>query len=112
MWSWDIWEVEGILADPVEHPLGKLVGCALGGVKMSPEAPGRPVGRLAPQGRGHALALRHRTHRYIPGKVDSPIMRILLYTGKGGVGKTTVAAATAVRLAEMGPRTVGVSTDP
>ena len=26
-------------------------------------------------------------------------MRILLYTGKGGVGKTTVAAATAVKLA-------------
>ena len=38
-------------------------------------------------------------------------MRILLYTGKGGVGKTTVAAATAVRLAEMGYRTVVMSTD-
>lgn len=38
-------------------------------------------------------------------------MRILLYTGKGGVGKTTVAAATAVRLAELGHRTVVMSTD-
>jgi arsenite/tail-anchored protein-transporting ATPase len=38
-------------------------------------------------------------------------MRILLYTGKGGVGKTTVAAATAVRLAELGYRTVAMSTD-
>jgi arsenite/tail-anchored protein-transporting ATPase len=38
-------------------------------------------------------------------------MRILLYTGKGGVGKTTVAAATAVRLAELGYRTVVMSTD-
>jgi arsenite-transporting ATPase len=38
-------------------------------------------------------------------------MRILLYTGKGGVGKTTVAAATAVRLAELGQRTVVMSTD-
>jgi arsenite-transporting ATPase len=38
-------------------------------------------------------------------------MRILLYTGKGGVGKTTVAAATAVRLAELGYRTVVISTD-
>lgn len=39
-------------------------------------------------------------------------MRILLVTGKGGVGKTTVAAATAVRAAEMGYRTLVTSTDP
>jgi arsenite/tail-anchored protein-transporting ATPase len=39
-------------------------------------------------------------------------MRILLYTGKGGVGKTSVSAATAVRCAELGYRTVVVSTDP
>jgi arsenite-transporting ATPase len=39
-------------------------------------------------------------------------MRILLFTGKGGVGKTTVAAATAVRAAESGLRTVVCSTDP
>lgn len=38
--------------------------------------------------------------------------RILLFTGKGGVGKTTVAAATALRCAELGLRTVVVSTDP
>jgi arsenite-transporting ATPase len=39
-------------------------------------------------------------------------MRILLFTGKGGVGKTTVAAATAVRAARQGRRTVICSTDP
>ena len=39
-------------------------------------------------------------------------MRILLFTGKGGVGKTTVAAATAVRTAEAGLRTLVCSTDP
>ncbi|MGB6836922.1 MAG: ArsA family ATPase [Dehalococcoidia bacterium] len=38
-------------------------------------------------------------------------MRILLYTGKGGTGKTTAAAATALRAAELGYRTVVVSTD-
>jgi arsenite-transporting ATPase len=38
-------------------------------------------------------------------------MRILLYTGKGGVGKTSVAAATALRSAELGYRTVVISTD-
>ena len=39
-------------------------------------------------------------------------MRILLFTGKGGVGKTTVAAATAVRSARAGQRTLIMSTDP
>ncbi len=38
-------------------------------------------------------------------------MRILLYTGKGGVGKTSVAAATALLSARLGYRTVAVSTD-
>ena len=37
--------------------------------------------------------------------------RILLYTGKGGVGKTTCAAATALRCAELGYRTIVLSTD-
>src|SRR5919197_1561804 len=39
-------------------------------------------------------------------------MRVLLFTGKGGVGKTTVAAATAVRAAQAGHRTMIMSTDP
>lgn len=39
-------------------------------------------------------------------------MRILLYSGKGGVGKTSVAAATGVRLAETGYRTLVMSVDP
>lgn len=38
-------------------------------------------------------------------------MRVMLYTGKGGVGKTTISAATAVRCAELGHRTVVLSTD-
>jgi arsenite/tail-anchored protein-transporting ATPase len=38
-------------------------------------------------------------------------MRIILYTGKGGVGKTSAAAATALRCAELGHRTVVLSTD-
>jgi arsenite-transporting ATPase len=39
-------------------------------------------------------------------------VRTLLFTGKGGVGKTTVAAATAVRSADEGRRTLILSTDP
>jgi arsenite-transporting ATPase len=38
-------------------------------------------------------------------------VRIILYTGKGGVGKTSVAAATATRCADLGYRTIVVSTD-
>jgi arsenite/tail-anchored protein-transporting ATPase len=38
--------------------------------------------------------------------------RVLLFTGKGGVGKTTAAAATALRCAEAGLRTLALSTDP
>ncbi|HEU4916600.1 MAG TPA: ArsA family ATPase [Acidimicrobiia bacterium] len=39
-------------------------------------------------------------------------MRIVLVTGKGGVGKTTVAASTALRAADAGHRTLVTSTDP
>jgi arsenite-transporting ATPase len=38
-------------------------------------------------------------------------LRIILYTGKGGVGKTSVAAATALRCASLGHRTCVLSTD-
>ena len=38
--------------------------------------------------------------------------RILLFTGKGGVGKTTIAAATALKAAELGYRTLVMSSDP
>ncbi len=39
-------------------------------------------------------------------------MRVILVTGKGGVGKTTVAASTAIRAADLGHRTLVMSTDP
>jgi len=46
-----------------------------------------------------------------PGEATRPV-RVLLFTGKGGVGKTTVSAATAARCAAAGHRTLVVSTDP
>lgn len=38
-------------------------------------------------------------------------MRILIYTGKGGTGKTTIACATALKVSEMGLKTIIISTD-
>ena len=42
----------------------------------------------------------------------SEASRHLFFTGKGGVGKTTVACATAIALADQGKRLLLVSTDP
>ncbi len=39
-------------------------------------------------------------------------MRLILMTGKGGVGKTSMAAATGLRCAELGYKTLVLSTDP
>lgn len=38
-------------------------------------------------------------------------MRIIVHTGKGGVGKTSISAATALRCADLGLKTIVISTD-
>ncbi len=43
--------------------------------------------------------------------MTAPLPRVLLFTGKGGVGKSTVAAGTAALVAESGRRTLVLSTD-
>jgi arsenite-transporting ATPase len=47
-----------------------------------------------------------------PGDRATDAARVLLFTGKGGVGKTTAAAATALRCSDAGLRTLVLSTDP
>ena len=39
-------------------------------------------------------------------------MRTIVFTGKGGVGKTSIAAATAVKASSLGFKTLVISTDP
>lgn len=52
------------------------------------------------------MKLRDERERPIPNP-----MRIIFFAGKGGVGKTSVAAATGIRAAEMGRRTIVMSLD-
>lgn len=47
---------------------------------------------------------------FTPENVE--LTKYLFYTGKGGVGKTSVACATAVSLADKGEKIFLVSTDP
>ncbi len=49
--------------------------------------------------------------RTLPSAPGDVVLRVIIYTGKGGVGKTSVAAATALRSAALGHRTVVISTD-
>jgi len=51
-------------------------------------------------------------HGQILGAVLGNPTRYLFFTGKGGVGKTSCAAATAIALADAGRRVLIVSTDP
>jgi len=67
-----------------------------------PEAPGDDHGALDPT--------TLETERLDPLPADTP--EFVLYGGKGGVGKTTMAAATGLASAAEGTRTLVVSTDP
>ncbi len=52
------------------------------------------------------------THIKSPESLVASARRFLFFTGKGGVGKTSLACATALRLADAGKRVLLVSTDP
>src|SRR5260370_34731285 len=60
--------------------------------------------------RGTGKTMIH--YRMSVGRKEYRNMRMILYLGKGGVGKTTISAATAARGAEMGKQTRAVENEP
>ena len=69
-----------------------------------------PGGEFDPNRLPHLFTSRH-SRTSIMNFLKQPT-RNLFFTGKGGVGKTSVACATAVRLADEGRKVLLVSTDP
>ena len=69
-----------------------------------------PVGEPEPDGQRVDGELDVEPTTELPAGVDAP--EYVLYGGKGGVGKTTMAAATALSSAAGGTATLVVSTDP
>lgn len=62
--------------------------------------------------RAAPTADRPRVRRMMPGGLLRRLPRQVVFTGKGGVGKTTLACAVGVALADRGQRVLLVSTDP
>ena len=73
------------------------------GAHRAPRARGRHAARRAAEARRGLSSLAPRAAR-AAAPLTSMAPRTILYTGKGGVGKTSVAAATARRLAAGGKR--------
>ena len=71
---------------------------------------GNSILKLMVYGRSHAIVCFMSAS--LLADLDKEVMRILLYSGKGGVGKTSIAAATGVHLARLGYRTLVMSVDP
>ena len=88
-----------------------------GSFEWTPQATGTlhdpAVGEGAAHRQGPALAAPRARCSSVRDSLGRPLApRTILYTGKGGVGKTSVAAATARRCAAAGLKTVVLSTDP
>ena len=73
-------------------------------------APGDEAARLTAFRRVRCELSRRLARVFSPGFLAEPT-RYLFFTGKGGVGKTSLSAATAVSLADQGERVLLVSTD-
>ncbi len=67
---------------------------------------------LPPRPENSTLASPAQKVPQVSGGRNRPEQRLLLFAGKGGVGKTTLACATALRLAEAGQQVTLLSTDP
>ena len=69
------------------------------------------IGMLKRKAEKHIINTRPDRAQEARGGLTPAMTRVVLVTGKGGVGKTTTAAATAVRAARSGLRTLVMSTD-
>src|SRR3989442_11794497 len=76
-------------------------------VRLSRPANKSPLIFMLPFSR-RALQMRHPAQ----SRQYNSSMRILLFSGKGGVGKTSLAAATGLQLSRLGYRTLVMSVDP
>src|SRR5215470_5440218 len=85
---------------PMRDPAPRLKPYMLVSAPSSPRLPGQRVPCYA----------RSNPRNWI--RVYNIAMRILLFSGKGGVGKTSLAAATGLKLAQLGYRTLVMSIDP
>ena len=88
---------------------------------MSPATPGTGKGAATAvtgkgtgkgAGKGATTAARRSPLLDVDGMIDDPQLRVVVCCGAGGVGKTTTAAALALRAAERGRRVVVLTIDP
>ena len=97
----------------LRHGRNRGTAADLLGWRGAPERPLSRQGRTAGLVPGGARKARGGTMKLpLFDPFPSHSTRFLFFTGKGGVGKTSLSCATAVKLAEAGKRVLLVSTDP
>src|SRR5665811_1946756 len=72
----------------------------------------RPIGWLLCSGRSRLRVHDFRRAAFLMLKALEDVPRFMFFAGKGGVGKTSLACASAVALADAGRRVLLTSTDP
>ena len=108
--SWQTLREQQVLARVERRAIARLeVGHARAGAAR-PRARARRARPARPRRVRRARVSRGARPR-ARGRSGTMKTRLILYSGKGGVGKTSLSAATAIRAAQLGQRTLVVSTD-
>jgi arsenite-transporting ATPase len=104
-----------VISAEVDEPYGVAALARIGRQLQKDAAPDLRVGLGGHTGPPPHISASPRAHLVAPESIDAfRGARLLFFGGKGGVGKTTAAAATALRLAKADPtrRVLLLSTDP